>query len=93
MSKCAFLQNKKKVSDQHRPSREVREVLYLEPVYEKDAGVFFCDTQIIEGGVTWTLRTGVEVIVIRKCCLHVLICMCIFVFLYDQDIITMVKSS
>ncbi|XP_005935305.1 interleukin-18 receptor accessory protein isoform X2 [Haplochromis burtoni] len=59
-----WYKNKKKVSDQHRPSREVREVLYLEPVHEKDDGVFFCHTQIIEGGVTWTLRTGVEVIVI-----------------------------
>ncbi|XP_005466888.1 interleukin-18 receptor accessory protein [Oreochromis niloticus] len=59
-----WYKNKTKVSDQHRLSREVREVLYLETVYEQDAGVFFCDTQIIEGGVTWTLRTGVEVIVI-----------------------------
>lgn len=64
------------MSEQKRASSVNRGVLYLKTVTDKDDGVFFCDTQIIEEGVTWTFRTAVEVKAIRKYA-----CVFIYVFL------------
>ncbi|XP_030614957.1 interleukin-18 receptor accessory protein-like [Archocentrus centrarchus] len=59
-----WYKNEKKVSEQKRVSSVKRGVLHLNTVTEKDTGVFFCDTQIIEEGVIWIFRTAVEVKVI-----------------------------
>uniref|UniRef100_A0A7N8YB07 Interleukin-18 receptor accessory protein-like n=1 Tax=Mastacembelus armatus TaxID=205130 RepID=A0A7N8YB07_9TELE len=52
------------VSEQRRASCDKNGLLHLCQVMDSDAGVYFCDRQIIEQGVTWTFRRAVTITVI-----------------------------
>ncbi|KAM4593850.1 interleukin-18 receptor accessory protein-like isoform 2-T2 [Odontesthes bonariensis] len=63
---AVWFKGDKAVSEQHRDSCQKEGLLQLGTVRETDSGVYFCDTQIIEQGVTWTLRRAVNVTVIPQ---------------------------
>ncbi len=62
-----FLQGNKTMSEQKRQSCVMNGWLHLCQVHECDTGVYFCERQIIDEGVTRTLRRAVSVRAVRKC--------------------------
>ncbi|XP_040909137.1 interleukin-18 receptor accessory protein-like isoform X2 [Toxotes jaculatrix] len=63
-----WYKGKRAVSEQRRSSCEENELLHLCQVKDVDHGVFYCDRQIIDQGVTWAFRRAVKVTVILEQC-------------------------
>ncbi|XP_034536366.1 interleukin-18 receptor accessory protein-like [Notolabrus celidotus] len=59
-SEAVWYKESKAVSEQQRASCEENGELRLCKVSEHDTGVYFCDRQVQERGVTWTLRRAVN---------------------------------
>ncbi|KAM4743687.1 interleukin-18 receptor accessory protein-like [Anableps anableps] len=60
----ASLLKNKAISKQMRASSQINGQLHLDRVYEEDTGVYYCDRQITEQGVTGIFRRAVNVTVI-----------------------------
>ncbi|XP_009490754.2 interleukin-18 receptor accessory protein [Pelecanus crispus] len=58
----------------HRKSRQSLKLkhneIYLNPTYDKDAGIYVCDYSLYENTTEWTMRTAVTVHVIEKNTTH-----------------------
>lgn len=55
------------VSEQKRQSCERDGLLHLCEVYVQDAGVYFCDREKMEHGVSWIFRRSINVTAMRPC--------------------------
>ncbi|XP_058683913.1 interleukin-18 receptor accessory protein [Poecile atricapillus] len=54
-----------------RPSLKLKQnEIYLNPTYDKDAGIYVCDYTLSENITKWTVRTAVTVEVIAKNTIH-----------------------
>ncbi|XP_009925017.2 interleukin-18 receptor accessory protein [Haliaeetus albicilla] len=58
----------------HRKSRQSLKLkpneIYLNPTYDRDAGVYVCDYTLYDNTTKWTMRTAVTVEVIEKNTIH-----------------------
>ncbi|XP_070685476.1 interleukin-18 receptor accessory protein-like isoform X2 [Pempheris klunzingeri] len=61
-----WYKHNRSVSEQRRASYEKNGLLHLCQVHKEDTGLYFCDRQIIEQGVQWTLRMAVNVTVVPR---------------------------
>ncbi|NXP01305.1 I18RA protein, partial [Certhia brachydactyla] len=54
-----------------RPSLKLKQnEIYLNPTYDKDAGIYVCDYTLFDNTTKWTVRTAVTVEVIAKNTIH-----------------------
>ncbi|XP_024857891.2 interleukin-18 receptor accessory protein isoform X2 [Kryptolebias marmoratus] len=65
-SNAVWYKEHRRLNKTKRDFCEDGRLLQLCEVFKKDSGVFFCDRQTIESGVTWTFRAAVKVTVVPR---------------------------